>query len=221
MATYNTLIAQVTSWLQRSGNDAATIAAIPQFISLAEDGIASDYENAGFIKVVTKSQRLESFRDGVYCYVKPSRWRRNLNFNYGKNYGGDVQNNTRVTLYQKEYGDLIDYWPNRTLTGAPKFYAEYDYVNWIIAPTPNDYYPFEVRYIEAPAPLSQFNQTNWLTQFAYGLLFYRTLMEAAPFLKNYNEIQILEQQYNKRLNSLIIQDKSRISDASTVVQAVT
>ncbi len=221
MTTYNSLIAQVTSWLQRSTNDVSTISAIPQFISLAEDRISSDYENAGFIKVVTKFQRLEAFRDGVYCYVKPSRWRRNLNFNYGINSGGDIRNNTRVTLYQKEYGDLVDYWPNRTLTGAPKFYAEYDYVNWIIAPTPDDYYPFEVRYIESIAPLSQFNQSNWLTQFAFGLLFYRTLIEAELFLKNYSDIPQLEDQYNKRLQSLILQDRSRISDASTVIQAVT
>ena len=80
--------------------------------------------------------------------------------------------------------------------------------------TPDAYYPYEVRYIEMPQPLSIQNQTNWLTEYAYGLLFYASFLEAAPYLKNYDKIDSIRALYQERLASLKVQDEKRVTDAS-------
>ncbi len=210
MATYNNLIIQLQQWFQRSSADVVTINNIPTFIALAEDKICSDYENAGFVKTVVSIQPLGGFQNGVCVYPKPSRWRRNITFNYG----AGPTNNNREPLFLRDYSYLVDYWPDRTQVALPIYYGEYDYNHWLIAPTPDAYYPYEVRYIEMPQPLSIQNQSNWLTEYAYGLLFYASFLEALPYLKNYDKIDSIRTLYQERLGSLKAQDEKRITDAS-------
>jgi hypothetical protein len=98
---------------------------------------------------------------------------------------------------------------------VPKFYADYDYDHWLVAPTPDIAYPFEVLYYERINPLSSENQTNWITQNAPNLMLYGTLLQAMPFLKN-DARQIFQQKYSEALAALKAEDVTRVGDRQAI-----
>ena len=100
----------------------------------------------------------------------------------------------------------------------PKFYCDYDYTHWLIAPTPDDDYSFEVLYYERLQPLDSTNQTNWFTQYAPQALLYGSLLQAMPFLKNDERIPIWQAQYDKVVGVLKVEDVARIGDRQTIVR---
>lgn len=202
--TYSSLVAQITSYLNRS--DASTLAQIPNFISQCEQRIAREYKGLGVVKYVTSN-----FVTDVCVYQKPARWRRTLSMSYGM--GDNFA--TRVQIYPRVYDFLTLYWPNRgdsSITAPPKFYADYQWEAIIIAPTPALAYPYEWSYLELPAPLSDQNNTNWLTNYAPDAILYGSLLEALPFLKNDDRVQLWQAFYDRALQSLNTQDELRQTD---------
>lgn len=120
----------------------------------------------------------------------------------------------RKPLYPRSVEYCNEYWPNRTETGEPKFYSDYDYENWLIVPTPDIDYPFEVMYFERPIPLSETNQTNWFTDYARDLLLYATLLETAPYLKNDQRIPVWKDYYMQALSAIKTENKERVNDST-------
>lgn len=199
--TYNSLVSQILDYLDR--DDADTTAEVPNFIYQAEQRIARESKNIGFVQYVTSN-----FTPGVWVYPKPARWRRNITFNYGTGTG----NNVRNPVVLRSYEFLRNYWPDPTQTSAPLFYSEYGYSNFLIAPTPDQAYPFEYGYLELPEPITPSNQTNWLTNYVPDVLLYATLLEAIPFLKNDERVPVWEAKYATAISSLNAQDDQRVLD---------
>jgi hypothetical protein len=92
------------------------------------------------------------------------------------------------------------------------FYAEYDYDHWLIVPTPDYAYPFEIVYYELPPLLDDTIQTNWLTEYAPQLLLYGALLEATPFLKNDERIATWQSYYDRAAAMLNGEDLAKILD---------
>lgn len=202
--TYNSLVSQVEAYLDRT--DASTIAQIPGFILNAEQRIARESKNIGLEQYISGN-----FIVGLSVMPKPARWRRTLSLNFGNGAGNNVHNQ----LFLRSYEFLRNYWPNPTLTDAPKFYSDYGYNNILIAPTPDVAYPFEWSYLELPAALTLTNQTNWLTNYAPDVLLYATLLEAIPYLKDDERIPVWTGMYERGLKSLNDQDDQRILDRAS------
>ncbi len=202
--TYASLIAEVTDYLNRT--DADTIARIPDFISQAQQRVARESKTLGI-----ESYVVSAFITGQSVYQKPGGWRRTLSINFGNGIG----NNTRNFLQLSAYEFATSYWPNPTLTSPPKFYSDKGYSNFLIAPTPDSNYPFELCYLELIAPLSNSNQTNWWTNYAPDVLLYASLLEAVPFLKDDDRIPVWEKYYDRALQSLNVQDDQRVVDRAT------
>ena len=125
-----------------------------------------------------------------------------------------LENRTAILPRSIEYCN--EYWPDRTQTGTPKFYADYDYTNWLVIPTPQIAYPFEILYYQQPEPLSDTNQTNWLTMYARDLLLYASLLETAPYLKNDARIAMWQERYDRSAGAISGQNRSRVNDASII-----
>lgn len=202
--TYDSLVANIQSYLQRV--DTTTINQIPTFIFLAEHQCAVDIESLGLEQYVN-GQFIPGI-DGGAVIAKPARWRRTIAFNYGQG----VNNNSRKNLKTRGYEFLIDYWPDRTQTAPPEYYADYGFTHWLVAPTPDQAYPFEIAYLELPQPLSVNVQTNWLTNYAPQVLLYGSLLQAQGFVRNPEMIPIWQQWYEKGVAALNKQDKQRITD---------
>ena len=123
----------------------------------------------------------------------------------------------RRPILLRKYEYLREYWPNPTQTDVPKFYCDYDYTHWLVAPSPASAYTFEVLYYERIQPLDSSNQTNWFTIYAPQALLYGSLLQAMPFLKNDDRMPMWQAQYDKIINTLKTEDLTRIADRQSTV----
>jgi hypothetical protein len=206
--TFTTLKEDIRRYLERGftlASDQLVYEQIPRLINLAERRIARELKVEGLINVLTGTMS-----PGLAVYPKPDRWRSTVSFNFGT---GD-QSNEYNQLFPRSYEYVRSYWPNRDQTDVPLFYAEYDYNNWIVAPTPDQAYPFEVLVYQLLPLLDETNQTNWLTDYAPQVLLYASLLEATPFLKNDERIPVWQQMYDRSAQALNGEDLSKILDRS-------
>jgi len=206
--TFTTLKEDIRRYLERGftlASDQLVYEQIPRLINLAERRIARELKVEGLINVLTGT-----LSPGLAVYPKPDRWRSTVSFNFGT---GD-QNSEYNQLFPRSYEYVRSYWPNRDQTDVPLFYAEYDYSNWIVAPTPDQAYPFEVLVYQLLPLLDDTNQTNWLTDYAPQVLLYASLLEATPFLKNDERIPVWQQMYDRSAQALNGEDLSKILDRS-------
>jgi hypothetical protein len=203
--TFTTLQQDIRRYLERGftlASDAIVYEQIPRLINLAERRIARELKVEGLINVVTSTMQV-----GLAVYPKPDRWRTTVSFNYGID-------NQYTQLFPRSYEYVRSYWPNRSETGQPLFYADYDYNNWIVSPTPDQAYPFEVLVYQLLPLLDDSNQTNWLTEYAPQVLLYASLLEATPFLKNDERIAVWQSMYDRSAQALNGEDLSKILDRS-------
>ena len=206
--TFDTLKQDVQRYLERGAtlaSDAVVYEQIPRLINLAERRIARELKVQGFIAVVS-----DTMVPGQSVYAKPDRWRDTISINVGTG----TSNANRTFIFSRVYEYLRSYWPNESATATPLFYADYDYTHWLIAPTPDQAYPFEVLYYELPPLLDDTIQTNWLTEYAPQLLLYGALLEATPFLKNDERIATWQQYYDRAAAMLNGEDLAKILDRS-------
>lgn len=208
--TFTTLKQDVQRYLERGNtlaSDPIVFEQIPRLINLAERRIARELKVEGFINVVTGTLSV-----GQSVYPKPDRWRDTVSINIGTGATG----NDRKILFSRVYEYLRSYWPNALETDTPLFYSDYDYSHWLLAPTPDAAYPFEILYYELPPLLDESVQTNWITEYAPQLLLYGTLVEATPFLKNDERIPVWQSMYDRAAAMLNGEDLAKILDRSAV-----
>jgi hypothetical protein len=201
--TYNSLLTDLRAYLERgTAVDPTVFEQLPSLINLAERDLANSLKLLGFVTVVTNTMLV-----GGSVIAKPNRWRATISMNFGV---GASQ--VRTPLFTRSYEYCRLYWPDEALLAQPKFFADYDYYNWLIAPTPDVAYPFEVNFWQMPALLDDVNQTNWTTDFAPNALLHGALLQATPFLKNDERIPVWQGIYDRDVAILEAQDVKRIID---------
>ena len=203
--TFNSLQTDMRTYLERGTSvDPTVFDQLPRLINLAERTLAQSLKILGFVKVLTDTMTV-----GQSVIAKPDRWRATISINFGV---GATQ--IRTPLFSRSYEYLRRYWPDEDLMDQPKFYADYDYFNWVIAPSADFAYPFEVNLWELPPLLDDANQTNWTTDFAPNALLHGCLLQATPFLKNDERLPIWQGIYDRDVAILEQQDVKRIIDRS-------
>lgn len=208
--TYNSLLNDLRAYLERGATlatDPTVYEMLPTLVGMAERRLARELKIQGTVNVVTTSMVA-----GQSVYDKPDRWRETVSIFIGTGTG----NNVRSEVFPRAYEYIRGYWPNPTSTGTPRFYADYDYSHWLIAPTPASALPMEILYYELPPLLDDTNQTNWFTEYAPNALLYATLLESAPFLKNDERIATWEGFYNRSVAALNGEDIRQISDRGII-----
>lgn len=204
--TYTSLVADTTLYLERS--DAQTINQIPSFINLCESIISDELKILGQQQTVTTT-----LVQGNVTLQKPARWRKTTSMNV--TVAGE-----RLPLLLRKYEYMRNYWPDPTVESIPKYYGDYDFDHWFIAPTPDDNYAIEILYYEKIQPLDATNQTNWFTINAPQAMLYGTLLQAMPFLKNDSRVQLWQAMYDRAIQTLKLENDTRAIDRSTTVQEV-
>ena len=201
--TYDSLVDDISTYLERT--DTATLQKIPTFIMLAEQVIASQIKFLGNLNVVSSAMSPSN-----PVLDKPVRWHKTVSMNI-------TVDGKRSPVLLRKYEYLRNYWPDSAATDVPKFYCDYDYTHWLVAPTPASNYTFEVLYYERVQPLDSANQTTWFTQYAPQALLYGSLLQAMPFLKNDERIPMWQAQYQQIIDTLKSEDITRIGDRQTAV----
>ena len=117
---------------------------------------------------------------------------------------------TRSFLEQRDVSYMNEYWPDRTATTTPRYWAWWDHNTIYVAPTPDLAYNVELGITRLPTRLSSSNTTSWLGDNAPALLLYGCLAEAFKFLKGPAQmLQIYEQSYQRALQELVIEQQGR------------
>lgn len=208
--TYTSLLNDIRAYLERGATlatDPTVYEQLPNLVNLAERRLQRDIKVVGTISVVSSTMI-----DGTTVYAKPDRWRETVSMFAGVGAGF----NTRKEIYPRSYEYCRSFWPNQTSTGAPRFYADYDYQHWLIVPTPDEAYPYEILYNEQPVYLDDNTQTNWFTEYAPDALLYGSLLEAQPFLKNEEMITVWDQFYNRSIAAINGEDLRQIVDRGII-----
>lgn len=215
--TYQSLLTDLQNYLERGTvNDPVVFAQLPELINFGERRCSRELKVLGFI-----ISAVSAMQSNLAVYAKPDRWRQTVSMNVGKSALG---NSVRAQMFPRPYEYIRAYWPDETATllsvygspGPPKFYADYNYQNWIVAPTPDTTYPFEVMYYEEPPLLGPSNQSNWFTQYAPRLLLYACMIETQLFIKK--DTAATQAMYDREAAVLNAEDTDRILDRTTTRQ---
>jgi hypothetical protein len=197
--TYDNLVADVINYMER--DDAQFVAQIPTLIGLAESAIAAELKT--LLQLIVVETNILAAQD---ILEKPTRWRKTIS----------MKVNGKPILIRSQ--DYVAQYQSESDPGQPKYYAEYDYNNWAIAPVPDASYPVEIIYYSLVQPLDTTNQTNLFTQQCPQAMLFGTLLQAQGYLKALDKLPIWKTYYIDSLAALKKEDNSRRVDRNTTIQ---
>lgn len=159
---------------------------LPLFIRLAEERILKSVQ----LNLFQKNQ-FGTMTTGNQYLAAPSDFLAPFSLSI------DVSGNAEFLLF-KDLDFVQTYTPDPTTTGQPKYYAQFDVDNFILAPTPNANYTVDIHYLYRPASVTAGadSGTSWLSTNAEIALLYASLIEAYTFMKgDPNLMQMYNQRY--------------------------
>jgi hypothetical protein len=196
--TYDSLVADVINYMERT--DTQFVAQIPSLIYLAEQSLAAEIKALQQLTVVEVTVNA-----GQYVLSKPALWKKTVSM---KADGQPILKRTQ------------DYLAQITAENSPgtiQYYAEYDYDNFMLAPTPAEDTTIELIYYGLVQPLSSSNQQNLLTREIPQALLFGTLLQAQGYLKALDKLPVWKQYYTDAIAAIKGEDKLRTVDRNTTV----
>lgn len=161
---------------------------LPNFIKTAEERILKTVQLDDFIKNVTGTATASSPYIG-----SPSDY-------LSSNSLAVIDSSSNYNYLQLKHPSFIrDFTPASSTTGLPKYYAEFDENTFILAPTPDTTYTFELHYFFRPSSLTSAGDsgTTWLSDNAPNALLYGSLTEAMVYLKTMNHYPSMNKDFKK------------------------
>lgn len=165
---------------------------LPLFIRVAEERILKSVQLQFFRK--NASATLTS---GNKYLASPSDYLSPYSLGYVDG-NGDKQ-----FLQLKDVNFIQEFNPDPADTAPPRYYAQFDISNFILAPTPDANYDVELHYFYRPVSLTAGteNGTTWLSENAELSLLYGALVEAYVFMKGEQDVMAL---YNQRFQESLM-----------------
>ena len=188
---YSELLTNVRNYTE-VGSEVLSDSIIDIFIENVENKIQRELDLDAFRKF-----QFSSFTIGSPFITVPD----DFAFERGVQIKDQVTNN-RTWLEQRDTTFIDEYNKDRSNTGTPKYYANWDQNTMIFAPTPDSAYEIELWYNKTPDHLSSSNTTTWLSTNAPEVLIYGTTAEAFSYLKNPPYVQLYEQKYAQAVQNL-------------------
>ena len=112
----------------------------------------------------------------------------------------------RTFLERKDVSFMNEYWPDRSITGTPKYYSQWDDNTVYVVPTPDAAYTVEMSMSKLPDRLDTSTTSTWLSSNAPTLMLYGCLIEAFKYLKGPAEmLQMYSQSYGTALEEVATQ----------------
>ena len=111
-----------------------------------------------------------------------------------------ITNDSYEYLLNKDVNYIRAAYPNPTVEGIPKYYAQFDDNTFILGPTPDVAYTVEMHYFFYPESIVTAG-TTWLGDNFDSALLYGALVEAYTYMKGEADIVAA---YNKRYEEAMI-----------------
>jgi hypothetical protein len=183
--TYTSLVQAVQDFTDN--NEAVFVSQIDNFIQNAEERIL---KMIAPLQVFRKNATTTATVSNQYLQ-KPSDWLATYTISIVDS------NGDKKFLINKDVNFVQEYWPDATVAGEPKYYADFDVSNFILAPTPATSNVMEIHYFYRPESLTTASSgVTWISENAGLTLLYATLSEAYTFMKGEPDmIQAYEQKF--------------------------
>jgi len=144
MTTYSELVTQIRDYTETDSNVFTTVI-LNDFIEHAELRIFRDVDLDVFRKYQTASLTSgDAFVAMPGATPTSFSFIRSVNIFSPSGSLGGLTDSERRYLEKKDTSFMSEYSPNRTSTGIPKYYANWDNDTIILAPTPNAAYTIEL-----------------------------------------------------------------------------
>lgn len=216
--TYNTLVEAIGQYTLegvsavQNGvtlNNGDFQAALPTIISLAEERIIRDLNTSVF------DVELNATLTTAVPYIPiPSDYLGIRSLSVA------TDSVTFIPIKRHDITWLENYWRNPSNLGVPLFYAVWgNDGNGIgsgsikVAPTPDAFYPYTLRYIQRPATISPTNPSTWLSTHAADCLLWVCLAESMAYLRE--DIQSengMTQMFEGKYQSELVKLKKELSN---------
>ena len=155
-------------------DEASFVTNLPIFVRAAEERIFKNVELSFFRK-----NAAASVSSGNQYLAAPGDFLAPFSLAY-TNSEGD-----KNFLLFKDVNFLQEHSPDVTVTGSPKYYAQFDVDYFLLAPTPDDDYAVELHYYYRPDSLTNQAEsgTTWLSENAPMAMLYGSLIDAYTYMK--------------------------------------
>lgn len=195
--TYTSLYNNLLNYAQREG-DTQFADQIPFIIQMAQTRISYDLNVLGMEKIVEGT-----LTASTPTLLKPSNWMNTVSITVfdPANDGFSTTLEKRTTEFLQ---DLVsNYSPDES---NPLYYSDNSYFDYLIAPIPMVDTPYKLIYHELLQPLSDLNQTNWITYRVPHLLMYAALRDSCVFFNSAKDEQWFGGLYKEALEAIQKQD---------------
>jgi len=204
MTTYAELVDQIRAYTETDA-DVLTTTIVNDFIANAENRIFREVDLDIF-----RSYQIASLTANNPFVTLPGAGISDTALIRSVQIYGQSLGNSRKKLEQKDVTFMNEYWPDRTSTASPVYYANWKQGTLYLAPTPDVAYNIEVALNKLPTGLSSTNTATWVSTNAPRTLLYACLCEAFKFLKGpYDLLGQYEQSYANALQDLSIEQQGR------------
>ena len=120
-----------------------------------------------------------------------------------------VISGTTRTFLEKRDTSFISEFNDTGAEGLPKYYANWDDFNILVAPIPDQAYQVQINYIIDPPQFTSTNQT-FLAKYQESMLLHGVLAEAFRFLKGPDNLyNLYNSKYNEETQNFALQQMGR------------
>jgi len=113
------------------------------------------------------------------------------------------------SFLEKKDTSFISEYNNDGTTGLPKFWANWDEFNIVVAPTPDSTYQVQINYIIDPPHFTSTN-TTFISTYQDGLLLYGVLTQCFSYLKGPMDMyNLYKSKYDGSMQAFAVQQMGR------------
>lgn len=181
ITNYSTLVDAVKDLAEDDGAEFSNF--IPTAIQLAHFTLIRVLDLPDAEKIATGSLAYQS-----NILAKP------LDYRIPK-YFSIVSNNKKTNLRLKSNDYINDYWPDSSVTATPKYYSDLSKTEFLIAPTPDLSYTYELKYVSDINTLSATITTNYFTDNCPDILLAAVMYEMSKFMKAWSQVTTWENEF--------------------------
>ena len=197
--TYSNFLTQVRDYTEVDSN-VLSDTLLDQFIRNIEIDIAGKVDYDDLRKYATSS-----FNTGKRYLVTPADYliSRSLQVFSTTDQTGDR------TFMEKNDTSFITEYNTSGATGQPKYYANWDENNIVVAPTPDQAYAVQLNYIINPPHFDSSN-TTFISTYQEAMLLYGVLVESFSFLKGPMDMyNLYKTRYDNSIEAFALQQMGR------------
>lgn len=202
--TFTSLQQDIKEYVERgSTGDTSFLRQLPRIINNTERSLADMLKIQGYRDVLQTTLAAQS-----PVLAKPHGWRNTVTFSIGTGAGL----NSFKILRARSYEHIRMIVKDATTYDAPSWYCDYNFDNWLVAPTPAVANPVQLIVYRLPDLLSESNESNYLTQLVPNLLLFSVLCNMEAFLKDDDRLPLWRDMQQRELDAINNQERMKIVD---------